>query len=82
MASQASTLATVGLVVGIPAGLVVGKLVWRPVADGLGVSAIGVVPTLALVVATPAVLAVVNATAFLPARAAARIRPAVALRSE
>jgi hypothetical protein len=82
VASQATTIATIGLVVGIPAGLVVGNLVWRRVADGLGISPTGVVPILALLVAVPTVLALVNLTAFLPARAAARIRPAVALRSE
>jgi hypothetical protein len=76
------TIATVGLVVGVPAGLVVGNLVWGRVADGLGIRATGVVPTLALLVAVPSVLALVNLTAFLPARAAALIRPAVALRSE
>ena len=82
VASQATTIATVGLVVGVPAGLVVGNLVWGRVADGLGIRATGVVPTLALLVAVPSVLALVNLTAFLPARAAALIRPAVALRSE
>ena len=49
---------------------------------GLGVRPAGVVPTLALLVAVPSVLALVNLCAFLPARAAALIRPAVALRSE
>ena len=82
VAWQATTLATVGLVIGIPSGLIVGRLVWRLVADGLGVSATAALPALALLVAIPAVLALVNFTAFFPARAAARTRPAVALRSE
>jgi predicted lysophospholipase L1 biosynthesis ABC-type transport system permease subunit len=34
VAWQASTLATVGLIVGIPAGLVIGNLVWRQAANG------------------------------------------------
>ena len=82
IAWQATTLATVGLVVGIPAGLIVGRLVWRLVADGLGVSTTATIPTLALLLAIPAVLALVNLIAFFPARAAAQTRPAVALRSE
>jgi FtsX-like permease family len=82
VAWQATTLATVGLIVGIPAGVVVGSLVWRLVADGLGVSTTAVIPALALVLTVPCALAAVNLLAFLPARAAARTRPAVALRSE
>ena len=82
IAWQATTLATVGLVIGIPSGLIVGRLVWRSVADGLGVSNTATIPTLALLLAIPAVLALVNLIAFFPARAAAETRPAVALRSE
>jgi ABC-type antimicrobial peptide transport system permease subunit len=82
VAWQATILATVGLVVGIPAGLIVGNFVWRLVADGLGVSTTAAIPTLALLLTVPAALALVNLIAYLPARAAARTRPAVALRSE
>jgi ABC-type lipoprotein release transport system permease subunit len=79
---QATTLATVGLIVGIPAGLIVGRLVWRQIADGLGVSATATIPTLAVILTIPAVLALVNLIAYFPARVAAQTRPAVALRSE
>ena len=48
VAWQATTLATVGLVVGIPAGLIVGRIVWGLVADGLGVATTVAIPTLAL----------------------------------
>jgi predicted lysophospholipase L1 biosynthesis ABC-type transport system permease subunit len=82
VAWQATTLATVGLVVGIPIGLIVGRLVWQLVANGLGVSTSATTPTLALLLVIPGVLALVNLIAFFPARAAARTRPAVALRSE
>jgi ABC-type antimicrobial peptide transport system permease subunit len=82
VAWQATTLATVGLVIGIPAGLIVGRLVWRLVADGLGVSTTAVIPALALLLTVPAVLALVNLVAYLPARAAAQTRPALALRTE
>jgi len=82
IAWQATTLATVGLIIGIPGGLIVGRFVWRLVADGLGVSTTATIPTLALLLAIPAVLVLVNLVAFLPAGAAAQTRPAVALRSE
>ncbi len=82
VAWQATTLATVGLIVGIPGGLLVGSLVWRLVANSVGVSTTAAIPALALVLTIPAVLALVNLTAFFPAQAAARTRPAIALRSE
>jgi ABC-type lipoprotein release transport system permease subunit len=79
---QATTLATVGLVIGIPAGLVVGSLVWRVVAEGLGVATAASIPTLAVLVAIPGVILLVNLVAYLPGRNAAQTRPAVALRTE
>ena len=82
VAWQATTIATVGLIVGIPAGVIIGSLVWRQVANGLGVSATPAVPALALVLVVPCALAAVNLVAFFPARAAARTRPAVALQTE
>jgi putative ABC transport system permease protein len=82
VAWQASTLAVIGLVVGIPVGIVVGSFVWREVASGLGVATTSDVPTLALLLVIPCAVAAVNLLAFFPARAAARTRPAVALRTE
>jgi hypothetical protein len=82
IAWQATTLASVGLVIGIPVGLISGGLIWRLVAEGLGVSTATTIPTVAVIVTIPVALVLVNVTAFLPARAAARTRPAVALRSE
>lgn len=83
VAWQATTLAAVGLVVGIPIGLIVGSVVWRLVAEGLGgVSTTATVPALVVFLVIPAVLLLVNLTAYFPARTAAQTRPAVALRSE
>ena len=82
VAWQATTLVTVGLAVGIPLGVVVGRLVWGRVADGLGISTTGALPAIALLLLLPAALFLANLIAALPARAAARARPAVVLRSE
>jgi putative ABC transport system permease protein len=82
VAWQAMTLAIVGLIVGIPAGLLVGSLVWRAVANGLGVTSTPFVPALGFVLTIPAVLAIVNLIGFFPGRAAALTRPAVVLATE
>lgn len=81
VAWQATTLGVVGLVVGIPLGVVVGRVAWQLVADSLGIAAEITTPVAALAVLVPATLVLVNLVAFVPARAAARTRPAVALRS-
>jgi hypothetical protein len=81
VAWQATTLAVVGLALGLPLGLVVGNLAWGVVAEGLGVSKITAIPPLVLLV-FPAAVAVLNLVAFFPANAAARARPAVALQVE
>jgi predicted lysophospholipase L1 biosynthesis ABC-type transport system permease subunit len=78
---QATFLSIASLIVGIPVGLLAGFAIWRAVANGLGVATDAVVPWLAFAL-IPLVILAMNAIAFFPARAAARMRPAVALRSE
>jgi hypothetical protein len=70
-----------GLLVGFPAGLLVGAFVWRHIADGLGVTSSMRYPA-SLLLVVPGALVIVNLIAFFPALAAARANPAVALRSE
>jgi ABC-type lipoprotein release transport system permease subunit len=82
VAWQASSLAIVGLAVGIPLGLIVGRWAWVLVADGLGVATDAALPTVALLLAIPVALFVANLVAFVPGRLAARTRPAVVLRAE
>ena len=80
---QATAASAGGLVVGIPLGLVAGVLVWRLVADGLGVSTAATVPMLGLVLIVPAAILLANLVAAVPAlNWAARTQPAVALRTE
>ena len=68
--------------IGIPIGVVAGELVWYRVASGLGVSTESPFPAAAVLLIVPAVIALVNLVALLPARAAAQDRPAAALRSD
>ncbi|HKX69883.1 MAG TPA: hypothetical protein VJM75_01590, partial [Acidimicrobiales bacterium] len=79
---QATTLAAVGLVLGIPAGLVIGRSAWAIVARRLGIDDHIPIPWLAITVTVPAAVVVANFIALLPGRRAARIRPADVLRSE
>jgi ABC-type antimicrobial peptide transport system permease subunit len=82
IAWQATTLATVGLLVGIPVGLIVGNAVWHAVADGLGIAPGATIPVIAIVLTGVTALVVANLIAFFPGRAAARTPAAVALRAE
>lgn len=82
VAWQAMTTTAVGLVVGIPLGLVAGRTAWSSVAHGLDVVDRPSVPVVALLAAVPVGLVLANLVAFLPGRAVARLRPAVVLRGE
>jgi ABC-type antimicrobial peptide transport system permease subunit len=82
VAWQATTLGIIGLVVGIPGGVIVGRTLWRVVANGLGVTTATAIPATALLLCIPCALALVNLVAFFPARTAGRTSPAAALRSE
>ena len=69
---QATTMALVGLLLGIPLGIVTGTVAWRLVADGLGVAPDTLVPTLGIAAIVPATLVLCGLAAYLPGRAAAR----------
>ena len=80
--SQATTLAAAGVLVGVPIGIVVGRAAWKLVADDLGVASVVRVPGVAIVMVVLGTVLLANVVAVFPARRAARLRPAVVLRSE
>jgi hypothetical protein len=82
IAWQATTLAFVGLALGIPIGVLFGRLVWQQVAQSLGVATLSTFSVPGLIATIVGALVLVNVIAFFPARSAARTRPAVALREE
>jgi hypothetical protein len=82
VAWQATTLALVALVFGLPIGTASGRWVWQVFADELGIVPQPVVPFLALAVVVPATVLVANLLAAGPGRSAAGTRPALVLRSE
>jgi hypothetical protein len=79
---QAAVIGVVALAVGVPLGLVVGRQVWRVLADSLSFVYVGPISAVALVAVVPLVLAALAVLALWPARDAARLRTAEVLRSE
>jgi ABC-type antimicrobial peptide transport system permease subunit len=81
VAWQATTLALVGIVIGVPVGIVAGRLVWKAFATNLGVVPVPVVPIWLVVGLVACVIVVANLLAVAPALAAARTSPARLLRA-
>jgi len=82
VAWQSTVLAAVAAAIGVPLGVAAGRWLWGVFADQLGVAAGARLPVAALVVIVPGALVAANLIAAVPARIAARTRPAVVLRSE
>jgi ABC-type antimicrobial peptide transport system permease subunit len=69
-------------VIGVPLGIVSGRLIWRWLAHSFPVVYVPPLAAVAVVLVVPAAIALANVLAAWPARSAARIRPAEALRTE
>ena len=82
IAWQATLLAVAGIVVGVPLGLITGRVIWRLVAEDFPVAYVPPVEAIAVLVVVPVALVVAQALAAGPAHAATRIRPAETLRAE
>lgn len=79
---QATTVAGVGLVVGLIAGVALGSVLWRAAAESIGVLPAVDIPIPALAGIALATVVIVNVVAAFPARTAARTQAAVVLRSD
>ncbi len=82
VAWHASLLTAAALMIGIPLGVVIGRMTWGAIVDNLGVVSAPVVPFAAIVGVAVIVLVVANLAALGPGWAAARTRSATALRAE
>ncbi len=79
---QATTVALVGIVFGVPVGVAAGRVAWRVFATNFGVVPASAVPAVALAALVAGVLVTANVLAVVPALMAARSRPAQLLRAE
>jgi ABC-type antimicrobial peptide transport system permease subunit len=82
VAWQATTIAAIALIIGLPAGVAAGRWAWRYLAPQLGVLPEPAVPLTAIFIAIPAALVLANLIAAAPGQAAARTQPATILRTE
>jgi hypothetical protein len=79
---QATTVALVGIAVGAPAGIAVGRVLWRVFATNFGVVPVAVIEPVLITALAAGVLAAANLLAAVPALLAARSHPARLLRAE
>ena len=80
--TQASLLAVIGLLFGVPLGIALGRAVWRTVAGFTPLAYHPPVALAALLLIGPVALLAANALAAWPQRRAARLHAGQALRSE
>jgi ABC-type antimicrobial peptide transport system permease subunit len=80
--SQATTIAAIGLLVGLPLGVAVGRFAWNVFAEDLGVVPEPVTPIRLTLLVVPAAILLATLIAAIPARSAAHTRPALVLRAE
>lgn len=82
VAVQATVIAVIGLVIGIPSGIALGRWLWVLFARQIYAVPDPTVPVLWLVIVGAAAIVLVNIVAALPARAAARTPTALVLHTE
>jgi hypothetical protein len=82
VAWQATTVAAVGLLVGLPLGVAIGRFGWNVFAEDLGVVPEAVTPIGLTLLVVPAAIILANLIAAWPGWTASRTQPAVVLRAE
>jgi ABC-type antimicrobial peptide transport system permease subunit len=81
VAWQATAIAGLGVIIGLPLGLIAGRYAWLLFAGQAAIVPVPVISPLTLL-AFPVVLALANLIAAVPAWTAARTQPAIVLRAE
>jgi putative ABC transport system permease protein len=81
VAWQATTLALVGVVIGVPLEVAAGQAMWRAFATNLGVIPVSVVPPWLVAGLVAGIIVVANLLAIGPGLAATRSRPGQLLRT-
>ena len=79
---QATTVALAGVIIGVPAGVAAGRLIWRAFAAGLGVVPVAVVTAWIIAAIALGTVLAANGLAVGPSLAAVRTRPASLLKAE
>jgi hypothetical protein len=79
---QATAVAVVAVVLGVPIGIAIGRWAWTAITNALRVVDQSPTPLAAVLATVVAAVVVVNLLALGPGRRAARIRPAEVLRAE
>jgi ABC-type lipoprotein release transport system permease subunit len=82
VAWQATTIVAIGVLIGLPVGLALGRFGWNVYAHDLGVASEPILPVAPAALLIPAAIVLANVVAALPAWRAAATRPAVVLRAE
>jgi predicted lysophospholipase L1 biosynthesis ABC-type transport system permease subunit len=82
VAWQATTIATIALLIGLPVGIAGGRWAWHYLATQLGVLPEPAIPLTTIIITIPAALVLANLIATAPGQAAARTQPATILRTE
>ena len=82
VAWQATTFVSVCLLIGLPVGIAVGRVIWTVFARQLGTLPEPVTPSIRLLLTIPGAVVLANVIAAVPAVIAGRMKPAPALRAE
>ncbi|UDY37635.1 ABC transporter permease [Dermatobacter hominis] len=78
---EATTIAVIGIVVGVPLGVAAGGFIWRAVAHSIGVADDAATPPIALLCVAIGALLLLQVAALVPSRMARKVRAAIVLRT-
>jgi ABC-type antimicrobial peptide transport system permease subunit len=79
---QATTFVSVTLLIGLPLGVAIGRVIWAIFARQIGTMPEQVTPSVPLLLTIPAAIFLANLIAAVPGVIAARMKPAIVLRGE